>query len=139
MKRKFQPGTYHLRIKQSKAGRGLFTLERIPRGACIIEYFGRPATHSQIKENTGKYLFWTTKKTMIDGNIAGNRARFINHSCVPNCEIDIRNRRVYVFAKRLILPNEELTYDYDLEYFNEHIVPLGCVCTKCSKETALGK
>ena len=74
---------------------------------------------------------------MIDGNIAGNRARFINHSCVPNCEIDIRNRRVYVFAKRLILAGEELTYDYDLEYFNEHIVPLGCVCKKCLPERML--
>ena len=135
MKRIFLPGAYNLRIKRSKAGRGLFTLDQIPRGACIIEYIGRPATSMQIKENRGKYLFWTTKKTMIDGYIPGNRARFINHSCVPNCEIDIRNRRVYVFAMRKILTFEELTFDYDLEYFNEHIMPFGCVCKKCSPET----
>jgi uncharacterized protein len=131
IKRVFSPGKYDLRIGKSRAGRGLFTKEPIPRGACIIEYTGRPATQKQIRENAGKYLFWTSRSTMIDGNIADNQARFINHSCAPNCEIDIRAKRIYVFAKRNLRAGEELTYDYDVEYFNEHIEPIGCVCTKC--------
>lgn len=117
---------------RSNAGRGLFAYSPIAKGACIIEYIGRPATAKQIKEDTGKYLFWTTTKTMIDGNIAGNTARFINHSCNPNCEIDIRERRVYVFAKMHIKAGEELAYDYDTEYFDAHIKPIGCVCANCA-------
>ena len=93
----------------------MFAGQDIPRGACIIEYTGRPATPKQIRENTGKYLFWTSAKTMIDGYIPANRARFINHSCAPNCEIDIKNRRIYIFANRAIKAGEELTYDYNME------------------------
>lgn len=136
MKRIFTPETFQLRIKRSKAGRGLFSYSSIPNGACIIEYTGRPATEKQMKENTGKYLFWNTTKTMIDGNIAGNRARFINHSCVPNCEIDLKDSRVYVFATRSIRSGEELTFDYDTEYFDLHIKPLGCLCAKCSPDAS---
>lgn len=131
--RRFTPLDFKLVVKKSRAGRGLFTLEAIPRGACIIEYIGRPATEQQMERDDGLYLFWTSKKTMIDGNIPSNRARFVNHSCVPNCEIDIRKERVYIFAKRAIKPGEELTYDYDEEYFDKHIKPYGCVCPKCTR------
>jgi hypothetical protein len=44
---------------------------------------------------------------------------------VPNCEIDIRKKRIYVFALRRIKPGEELAYDYDEEYFDAHIKPRG--------------
>lgn len=129
--RRFTPLSFDLQVKRSRTGRGVFTKEKIPRGACIIEYTGRPATGAEIEKDGGKYYFWTSKNTMIDGNIAGNTARFINHSCAPNCEVDIRKRRIYIFAKRAIKAGEELTYDYDTEYFEEHIKPRGCLCTKC--------
>lgn len=132
MRRRFLPGTFDLLIKRSRIGRGLFAgNNKIPRGSCLIEYVGRPATKAQIKSDTGKFLFWTGRGTMIDGNIAGNKARFINHSCRPNCEIDIKNRRVYIFAKRSIKEAEELTYDYGTQYFEAHIKPYGCKCSKC--------
>lgn len=127
----FTPRDYALRVGRSRTGLGMFTEETILRGACIIEYTGRPATEAEVKANKGKYLFWTSKRTMIDGNIKENKARFINHACVPNCEIDIRNKRVYVFAKRNIKAGEELNYDYDTEYFDAHIKPIGCLCDKC--------
>jgi SET domain-containing protein len=129
--RVFKTGDYALRVKRSRTGLGMFAEEAIPRGACIIEYIGRPATKKQIKENTGKYLFWTSDTTMIDGYVKENKARFINHSCRPNCEIDIKNRRIYVFAKRAIKAGEELNYDYDTEYFDMHLKPKGCLCEKC--------
>lgn len=69
---------------------------------------------------------------MIDGNIPANTARFINHSCAPNCEIDIRDRRVYIFALRTIKPGEELSYDYGQEYFEMHLAAR-CRCAKCFK------
>jgi len=131
LRRVFTPGDYALRVGRSRTGLGMFAEEAIPRGACIIEYTGRPATKAEIKANKGKYLFWTSRSTMIDGNIKENKARFINHSCAPNCEIDIRTKRIYVFAKRNIKASEELNYDYDTEYFDAHIKPIGCLCDKC--------
>jgi uncharacterized protein len=131
-KRKFLPGNFELRLRRSRTGLGMFADSPIPKGACIIEYTGRPATRKQMATNKGKYLFWTSDSTMIDGNIPSNKARFINHSCVPNCEIDLSQERVYVFAKRNIKTGEELTYDYGKEYFDMYIKPVGCRCLKCS-------
>jgi len=68
---------------------------------------------------------------MIDGNIPSNTARLINHSCLPNCEVFTKKHRIYIFAKRNIKAGEELNYDYDKEYFDEHIKPKGCRCNKC--------
>lgn len=132
MKRRFRPAPFRLTVRRSHSGRGLFTQDLIPKGSCVIEYLGRPATAKQIKENRGKYLFWTSDTSMIDGNIPANTARFINHSCAPNCEIDIRDRRVYIFALRTIKPGEELCYDYGQEYFEMHLAAR-CRCGKCFK------
>jgi SET domain-containing protein len=131
---RFQTGRFKVKVKRSRSGRGLFADEAIPKGVCIIEYTGRPATKRQVEEDRGKYLFWTSSHSMIDGNIAGNTARFINHSCAPNCEIDIRDKRIFVFSKRKIKLGEELSYDYDTEYFELHIRPIGCTCSKCVKQ-----
>ena len=123
--------SFHLTIQRSRSGRGLFTQERIPKGAFVLEYLGRPATPKQMRENRGKYLFWTSDATMIDGNIPKNPARFINHSCAPNCEVRAHNRRIYIFALRAIQPGEELSYDYGQEYFELHLAGK-CRCSKCS-------
>ena len=132
IRRKFTPGAYAVRVGRSHTGLGMFAEESIPRGMCIIEYTGRPVSEEEQEANRGKYLFWTGKDTMIDGNIRENKARYINHSCAPNCEIYLRNRRIFVFSKRTIKAGEELTYDYDTEYFDMHIKPKGCLCQKCS-------
>lgn len=133
MKRRFTPEPFRLTVRRSHSGRGLFTQDRIPRGSCVIEYLGRPATARQMKENRGKYLFWTSDTSMIDGNIPANTARFINHSCAPNCAIEIRKRRVYVFALRNIRTGEELSYDYGQEYFEMHLAGR-CRCARCSEK-----
>ncbi|MDO8624021.1 MAG: SET domain-containing protein-lysine N-methyltransferase [bacterium] len=133
IRRVFIPQKYPLQVRRSRTGRGVFTEAEIPRGACIIEYTGRPVGKKEQYENKGKYFFWTSSKTMIDGNIAGNTARYINHSCAPNCEVDLKKRRIYIFAKRKIKAGEELAYDYDTEYFEQHIKPKGCLCAKCRK------
>ena len=123
---------FQLKVLRSHSGKGLFTQERIPKASFVIEYFGRPATDKQMRENCGKYLFWTSETIMIDGNVPTNVARFINHSCAPNCEVRVRRRRLYVFAIRTIHPGEELLYDYGEEYFELHLAGL-CRCAKCSK------
>jgi SET domain-containing protein len=134
IRRRFVPGDFKLEVRRSKTGgRGMFAGERIPRGACVIEYTGRELSEAE-QDKDGKYFFWTSSKTMIDGNIPSNKARFINHSCAPNCEVELKNRRIYVFTLRDIKPGEELNYDYDTEYFEAHIKPKGCLCTKCVKK-----
>jgi len=133
IRRRFLPQPFKLTVKRSHSGRGLFTEEPIPRGSCVIEYIGRNLSDKE-QEKSGKYFFWTSSKTMIDGNIPANRARFINHSCAPNCEVDLKDKRIYVFALRNIKAGEELNYDYDTEYFEEHIKPYGCRCAKCAKK-----
>jgi uncharacterized protein len=127
----FKAGTYKLRVGKSRTGRGVYAEEPIPKGSCVIEYVGRPATGAQQKANTGKYLFWTSDITMIDGNIAPNKARFINHSCRPNCEIDTKSKRIFVFAKKNIKVGDELNYDYGPEYFEMYFAGGRCRCPKC--------
>ncbi len=131
-KSKYTVGDFKLRVGKSASGKGLFAEETIPKGVCIIEYTGREATAEEIRKDTGKYLFWTGEKTMINGNIPSNLARYINHSCAPNCEATGPNNRVFIFSLRAIKAGEELSYNYGDEYFDEIIKPAGCRCSKCS-------
>ncbi len=113
MKQRFMPTPFRLSVHRSHSGRGLFAQERIRKGSCVIEYIGRPATPRQMKLNRGKYLFWTSDTTMIDGNIPANVARFINHSCKPNCYSRVIGDTVWICAGRNIKKGEELSYDYN--------------------------
>ena len=130
-KSKFDVGSFDLRVKRSRAGLGLFTFSPIKKGECVIEYKGPILTKTQEDASNSLYLFQVTKKVTIDGAVRSNTARYINHSCRPNSEIDIYKRRVYVLAKRAIKAGEEINYDYDKEYFEAYIKPKGCVCDKC--------
>jgi SET domain-containing protein len=68
------------------------------------------------------FLFTLDKKTVIDGAIAhgGSDASFINHSCDPNCEAVITDKRIFIYAKRTIEPGSELAYDYQYERTGEN-------------------
>jgi SET domain-containing protein len=131
-KSKFTPGGFCLAVKRASAGRGLFAMEPIPKGACVIEYVGRTLTEEEESTSRSRYLFEVTKKKTIEGWNKKNTARYINHSCRPNCEIEIRKKRVFVMAKRAIKEGEELGYDYGKNYFDSFIKPLGCRCIKCA-------
>lgn len=130
-KAKFQTGHFNLHVKRSRAGLGLFTAGTIKKGVCIVEYTGRVLSTREQYTSRSKYIFIITNRKRIDGAVRTNRARYINHSCRPNCEIDIARGRVFVFAKRNIKADEELSYDYDTEYFERYIKPNGCQCLKC--------
>lgn len=126
-------GTFKLRVGKSKTGKGLFAVDKIPKGVWIIEYIGKEIPKKDQKKKEGKYLFTINKDRMVDGNIPQNIARYINHSCKPNCEADGPREHAYISSLHTIKPGEELTYDYGKEYFDEIIKPLGCKCEKCSK------
>lgn len=118
-----------LRVKKSSAGLGLFTEEPIERGGFIIEYTGPILSRKVADARGGKYLFETNANRFVDGSSRKNIARYINHACAPNCEVKILRGRIYVFSIKKIPAGGELAYDYQKEYFDEHIGPFGCRCT----------
>ena len=104
-------------------GLGAFALRRIRKGARIVEYLGERVSHleadrryeSKDANDAHTFLFIVDSRTVIDAGVDGNEARFLNHSCNPNCESVIEKRRVYIEAVRTIEPGEELTYDYQIQ------------------------
>jgi hypothetical protein len=103
-------------------GRGVFATVEIPKGTRIIEYTGERISHDEANARYSStdgaalvLLFTVDKTTVIDAAVGGNDARFINHSCTPNCRSVKEDGRIFIEARRRIAPGEELTYDYRLE------------------------
>jgi SET domain-containing protein len=122
---------FDLKVGRSRTGLGLFAREPIKRGVRIVEYTGRTLKPGEEYTSRSKYLFEVTRSKTIDGAVKSNAARYINHSCAPNCRAENTGRRIYIVSRRRIEPGEELTYNYGKEYFDEHIKRKGCRCTKC--------
>lgn len=122
-----------VQVKRSSSGLGLFARVPIAKGAFVIEYVGEELTREEANKRGGKYLFETSSRRVIDGKGRANVARYINHACRPNCEVEIKKGRVLIFAKRAIKKGEEINYDYGKEYFEAYIKPHGCVCLSCTK------
>lgn len=117
-----QPPLY--RVRQSRIhGRGVFAARRIRKGTRIIEYVGERVSHAEADrryedrpiEDNHTFLFIVDARMVIDAGVDGNAARYINHSCAPNCETVIEDRRVFIQALRTIRPGEELSYDYQIQ------------------------
>ena len=104
-------------------GMGAFALRRIAKGTRIVEYLGERVSHQEAdRRYQGKdandahtFLFIVDSRNVIDAGVNGNDARFLNHSCNPNCESVIERRRVFIEAIRTIEPGEEMTYDYQIQ------------------------
>lgn len=109
-------------------GHGVFALVRISKKTRIIEYKGELITdaeadrrYSRLHENSPHtMLFSVDGGLVIDATRRGNAARWINHSCQPNCDIDEKDSRIFIKAKCDIRPGEELTYDYNLQIGERH-------------------
>jgi SET domain-containing protein len=129
----YKPGKFDLVVRRSKTGLGLFTESEIPKNACVIEYKGVELTREQEETVNSRYLFEVHSRKTIDGAPRWNTARYINHSCRPNCEPNIYKGRVYIHAKRRIKPGEELSYDYGVNYFKEFLKDV-CACPKCTEK-----
>lgn len=126
------------RVGRSKTGLGLFATKPIKKGTRIIRYFG-PILDSRIPEQDdieNKYLFELNGRWTIDGSVRKNVARYINHSCRPNAESDVRprERKVFIRAIRNIEPGDEINYDYGTDYFKAYLKPIGCKCASCEKK-----
>jgi len=117
-----RPLPFELR-ESSIQGRGAFATRRIRKGARIIEYTGERISQDEADkryddEAMGRhhtFLFTLDEKTVIDAAVDGNEARFINHSCDPNCQALIEDDKIFIYALKDISPGEELVYDYAYE------------------------
>jgi len=126
------------RVGRSKTGLGLFATKPIKKGTRIIRYYG-PILDSRIPEHDdieNKYLFELNGRWTIDGSVRKNLARYINHSCRPNAESDVRprERKVFIRAIKNIEPGDEINYDYGTDYFKAYLKPIGCKCESCEKK-----
>jgi SET domain-containing protein len=110
-------------------GRGVFATRTIRKGADIIEYRGRRVTMDEADALPDSdpdnpyhtFLFELNDGRVIDASVRGNAARWINHSCKPNCvPYEDEDARVFIEAKRTIRAGEELSYDYKLNVPGRH-------------------
>src|SRR5262245_47435379 len=104
-------------------GLGVFATRRIRVGRMLIPYLGQILTEADVRarytdddaDDTHTFLFHLGRNRYVDAGVNGNDARFINHSCDPNCEPELSDGVIWIRAIKNIQPGIELTYDYSLE------------------------
>jgi len=115
-------------------GTGAFARGPIPRGRRVIEYVGEKITKAESLrrcEQENYFIFNLGDEFDLDGDVGWNPAKFINHSCAPNCEAELCDGRIWIVALRRIKAGEEIVfnYSYDLEDYKEH--PCRCGAADC--------
>jgi len=131
-------------------GRGVYARRPIREDQTVCEYKGERISEKEIERRYPEvmdginhtFVFGIELDLNIDGGRNGNIARWINHSCDPNCDTYEKDQRIYIRAIRTILPGEELSYDYGIEA-GERLTkavkarwPCWCGARKC-RETVL--
>ena len=124
------------RIARAHTGLGLFATMPIRRGTWLLEYTGEMITDAEAKEREdrgARYLFEINTRWTIDGFPRANVARYANHSCKPNMEVEIVKQRILMRTIRSVEPGDELTYNYGRDYLDNYI-PV-CKCGHCIRTT----
>ncbi len=133
-------------------GLGGFATRHIPAGVRLIEYAGERLSPAQADarypdDNGARhhtYLFAIDEAIVVDAAVNGNDARFLNHSCAPNCDAVIDEGRIWIETLHDIEPGEELVYDYAYILAERHTpaakrrYPCVCGAITC-RGTILGK
>ena len=120
------------RRRSSVQGYGVFAMQEINKNARVIDYAGElirngkacEAREDRYMRDDCVWVFRVNRAWSRDANVGGNIARFINHSCTPNCWIDVVDKTIWIRAARRIYPGEELTYDYAID--GELTIPCRC-------------
>lgn len=126
-------------------GLGAFATHRIPASTRLIEYAGERMTAAQAEskypdvpgERHHTFLFAIDDGVVVDAAVNGNDARWINHSCDPNCDAVIDGGRIWIETLREVLPGEELAYDYAFTLTERHTAaarrryPCHCGAASC--------
>jgi uncharacterized protein len=133
-------------------GLGAFATEAIPAGSRLIEYIGErltpEAADARYPDPAGErhhtYLFAIDEDIVIDAAVGGNDARFINHSCDPNCDAVVEDGHIWIETIRDVSVGEELAYDYAFVLDERHSpaakrrYPCHCGSARC-RGTILAK
>jgi SET domain-containing protein len=103
-------------------GWGVYATKPISKNTRIIHYAGEKISNQESLKRERRYIrtghiwcFKLTNRTVIDAGVGGNDARYINHSCKPNCYVHITGGVIWIRAARPIEPGEELTYHYNTD------------------------
>lgn len=115
-------------------GAGGFARQALPAGSRVLEYVGEriDKRESTLRcEQGNAFIFNIDEQWDLDGNVPWNPARFLNHSCQPNCDAEQIEDRIWIVTTRDVAPGEELTfnYGYDLEDYRAH--PCRCGAPNC--------
>ena len=128
-------------IKKSNIdNKGLYASKNIKAKQIVIYYKGKLVTKKEVEKNPkfdndkAIYLFNVNNRYDLDGDFEYNDARLINHSCNPNCEVDGKGLKLWIFALRDIKKGEELSYDYGFGYDEDY---KQFVC-KCGAKNCVG-
>jgi len=116
------------------AGQGLFAAQDIPQGTQIIAYIGEKisAYESVRRRAAGNaYIFHLNYRSAIDGQTFNNTARYINHSCDPNCIVEKTDGTLWIVAIRAITAGEELSFNYGYEITHYRDNPCTCGAEQC--------
>ncbi len=112
-------------------GHGVFATETITKNTRIIDYAGELVGNRQSEKREDRYLlegciwvFRVNRRWSRDAAVGGNLARFINHSCRPNCYVHVVDKTIWIRASRKIRKGEELTYDYNTD--GDKVIPCRC-------------
>jgi SET domain-containing protein len=120
-----------VRRRSAVHGFGVFAAEPINKNKRIIDYAGELVRNTDSASREERYLaegaiwvFRVNRQWSRDAAVGGNIARFINHSCTPNCWFEVSGTTIWIRASRLIQAGEELTYDY--QTVGDHTI--ACCC-----------
>tara|TARA_B100001250_G_C19747382_1_gene765997 strand:- start:320 stop:805 length:486 start_codon:yes stop_codon:yes gene_type:complete len=130
-------------------GTGVYATKNISKDKKIIQYIGerinkkegdkrselRLKKYLHSKKTGSVYIFELNKKYDIDGSPLYNKARYINHSCNPNCEVNIFNDEIWISSVKRIKKGEELTYDYGYSFDKDDYKDHEC---KCGSKNCIG-
>jgi SET domain-containing protein len=121
-----------VRRRSAVHGYGVFAAETIAKNTRIIDYAGElirngeecEAREARYLEQGCIWVFRVNRSWSRDAAVGGNIARFINHSCTPNCWFDVVDKTIWIRAARTLRRGEELTYDYSI--IGERTIPCRC-------------
>ncbi|XP_073519880.1 histone-lysine N-methyltransferase 2D isoform X2 [Phyllobates terribilis] len=127
-------------------GLGLYASKDLEKHTMVIEYIGTIIRNEVAnrrekiyeEQNRGIYMFRINNEHVIDATLTGGPARYINHSCAPNCVAEVvtfdKEDKIIIISSRRIPKGEELTYDYQFDFEDDqHKIPCHCGAWNCRK------
>jgi len=115
-------------------GSGGFAATDVPAGTRLIEYVGDRISKAESRrrcEANNPFVFELDDDTDLDGNVDWNPARWLNHSCAPNCEAELDEGRIWIVALRDFAVGEELTFNYGYDLTDYRDFPCRCGAPAC--------